>query len=48
MASRVLGNRKEGIMTAPHQTIVTLGWQIWALVAVVLAVVLLAAVGVSF
>ena len=35
-------------MTAPHQTIVTLGWQIWALVAVVLAIVLLAAVGVSF
>jgi hypothetical protein len=36
-------------MTAPHTTtVVTLGWQIWAVVVVVLAIVLLAAVGVSF
>jgi hypothetical protein len=35
-------------MTASHHTIVTLGWQIWALVAVVLAIVLLAALGVSY
>jgi hypothetical protein len=36
-------------MTAPHLTaIVTLGWQTWAVVAVVLGIVLVAALGVLF